>query len=137
MGTKKEIKKHKEDKKEAKEQIKSKTTNIGKAITILMIIIICGLLLSTIFAIMNMGNSKIMSGIKINNISVKDLTKEEALIFIQNEMQKNQEIIVNVDGKYFSIINENLNITYNIKDAVEEAYTEDATEIFLKIILLF
>ena len=124
LETKKEIKNHKEDKKEAKEQIKSKTTNIGKAITILMIIIICGLLLSTIFAIMNMGNSKIMSGIKINNISVKDLTKEEAVIFIQNEMQKNQEIIVNVDGKYFSIINENLNITYNIKDAVEEAYTE-------------
>ena len=106
METKKEIKNHKEDKKEAKEQIKSKTTNIGKAITILMIIIICGLLLSTIFAIMNMGNSKIMSGIKINNILVKDLTKEEALIFIQNEMQKNQEIIVNVDGKYFSIIND-------------------------------
>lgn len=124
LETKKEIKNHKEDKKEAKEQIKSKTTNIGKAITILMIIIICGLLLSTIFAIMNMGNSKIMSGIKINNISVKDLTKEEAVIFIQNEMQKNQEIIVNVDGKYFSIIKENLNITYNIKDAVEEAYTE-------------
>ena len=48
LETKKEIKNHKEDKKEAKEQIKSKTTNIGKAITILMIIIICGLLLSTI-----------------------------------------------------------------------------------------
>ena len=47
-------------------------------ITIISIIVIALLIISTLFAVLNMNNTKIMKGIYIAGIDVSDLTIEEA-----------------------------------------------------------
>ena len=85
--TKKEFKKVNDNKKEMKNHMKvmeeDKNPKKGKTWTKLLIIIIVilviGILFSTIFALININNSKILSGISIEGIEVSGLSKEEAM----------------------------------------------------------
>ena len=70
---------------------KSKTK---KHTIVALAVIILLLILSTVFAIINMSNTKIVTGVKINNIKVQGLAKEEAMQLIQNDgiLQENIKI---------------------------------------------
>ena len=63
-------------------EIKVKENNKKKKIIILVVIIsiilVAILALSTVFAIMNINNDKIVSGVKIKGIDVSGLTEDEA-----------------------------------------------------------
>ena len=63
-------------------EIKVKENNKKKKIIILAVIIsiilVAILALSTVFAIMNINNDKIISGVKIKGIDVSGLTEDEA-----------------------------------------------------------
>ena len=105
-----------------KEKPKKKNTKL--IIGILVAVFFVLLILSTIFSILNINSKTILSGIKINNIDVKGLTKEEAATKIKNEMQNNSQFIINCEGKDYVILKENLNIDYDFNSAVEEAYAQ-------------
>ena len=102
---------------------KKKKTKIRIAI-ITTIIIVVGLFISTIFALVNMNNDKIMSGVSIAGIDMSGLTKEEAaskLELIYNE-KKEKEIGLKYQ-EYESSLNPTLmEVNYEIEKAVEEAY---------------
>lgn len=95
-----------------------------KIIIIASVLIILAIFISLIFALININNSNIISGVSIENIDMSGLSKEEAkgkLEIIYNEkLQK--EISVKYQD-YESEINPTiLETNYKIDDAVEEAF---------------
>ena len=87
------------------------------------IIILFLLLFSSIFALININNSKIISGVKIEGIDVSGLSKDEAkakLEAIYNE-KKEKEIPIKYNEFESSINPSMIELNYNIEKAVDEA----------------
>ena len=101
---------------------RNKKIKIGIWIAIVLLFIV--LVLSTIFSIINISNTKILKGITINHIKVEGLAKDEAVNLLKGEIQKNDKFVVKYNGKDYSIIKENLNIEYDFNKAVDEAYSQ-------------
>lgn len=92
--------------------------------SIILILIISIAFFSTIFALVNIGNSKIISGISISGIDVSGLTREEAIAKMQTiyESKKEKEIEVKYE-EYETTLNPTLmEVNYEIEKAVDEAY---------------
>ena len=102
--------------------------------SIIAVIIVIGAILSTIFAIFNINNDKMMSGISISGIEVSGLSKEEAKAKIETVYnEKKQEEIAVKYQDYETTINPTLlEVNYHIDKAIEEAYSVGRREnIFL------
>ena len=86
---------------------------------LLILIIIC-----TGFALININNTKIMSGVSINGISVQKLTQEEAESKMAEVVDENlnKDIIFKIEDFEYSIKLSQLEVEYNIQDAVHNAY---------------
>lgn len=108
------------DKVDRKKKSKRKKIIIASIIGIILLI---GLLFSTIFALINMNNSKIISGVKIEGIEVSGLSKDEAkskLEAIYNE-KKEKEIPIKYNEYESSINPSMIELNYDIDKAVDEA----------------
>ena len=108
------------DKVDRKKKSKRKKIIIASIIGIISLI---GLLFSTIFALINMNNSKIISGVKIEGIEVSGLSKDEAkskLEAIYNE-KKEKEIPIKYNEYESSINPSMIELNYDIDKAVDEA----------------
>jgi len=105
------------------------TFSIRKYIPIICITI--GILLfisifSTIFAILNLNNSKIIKGVTINEINLSGLTSEEANQKLSDEFSKklNSTLSLNYGEYKLEIIpSQDISARYNINEAVEKAYS--------------
>lgn len=95
-----------------------------KTIVILLAAIFILLLLSTIFALTNSFNEKIISGVHINKIDVSDLTINEAYDKLKEELEKNVKSNINVKYEEYetTISLEQLEVKYDVINAVNEAY---------------
>lgn len=124
-----------EEKIERKEEVKRngtryKVTKKGENSKLVMLSIVVILLiltiavLSTIFALINAGNNKILSGISIRNMLVEGMTEEEAVKFINEQVneEKKSEITLKINGEIFSITPEQIETEYLTQLAVEKAY---------------
>lgn len=133
---KKEIENIEENKSKESKKEKIKT-NKNKIIIISIesiIILLIAMFLCSIFALLNMNNNKIIKGITINQISVENLTKEEALEKIEEEANKNLEKDINVKYNDFeySIKLAQIEVKYKIEEAVEKAFnTGKSNNIFI------
>ncbi len=110
----------KNSRREKKNQIKINT----KKIVIPIVIIFLLLLFSTIFALTNSISEKIIKGIKINETEVSNLTIDEAYQKLKEELEErvSKNIIVK-QGEYETTISlEQLEVNYNIIEAINEAY---------------
>ena len=133
---KKEIENIEENKsKESKkEKIKTNKNKIIIISIVSIIILLIAMFLCSIFALLNMNNNKIIKGITINQISVENLTKEEALEKIEEEANKNLEKDINVKYNDFeySIKLAQIEVKYKIEEAVEKAFnTGRSNNIFI------
>lgn len=126
----KEENKNKTDKtKKAEKNKKTKTNRKERKKKIIItsiisgIIILCALLFSTIFALININNSTIISGVKIEGIEVSGLSKEEARIKLETIYTEkvNKEIPIKYNEFESSINPSMIELKYNIDKAVEEA----------------
>lgn len=111
----------KKTKKEDK-YVKNKNKIILPAI-IVCIIFIIGIIFSTIFAILNINNSNIVSGVKIEGIDVSGLSRDEAKSKIElmyNE-KKQKDILLKYEDYDATINSELLETNYDIEGAIEEA----------------
>ena len=98
-----------------------KTNVILIAIGVLVVLIA---VFSTIFAAVNIGNSKIMKGISIGKIDVSNMTKEEAkqaLVEMYSEKMEKQ-IYLTYEEFETTITYEALEVEYQIDNAVKEAH---------------
>ena len=103
---------------------KSKKKYIIIAIIIAVLIII-GLFVSTIFALINVGNNNIISGISIAGVDVSGLSKEEAKSKIESIYnEKKEKEIPLKHGEYQTTISPVLmEVNYKIDEAIEDAYS--------------
>ena len=117
-----------------KEKIKTNKNKIIIISIVSIIILLIAMFLCSIFALLNMNNNKIIKGITINQISVENLTKEEALEKIEEEANKNLEKDINVKYNDFeySIKLAQIEVKYKIEEAVEKAFnTGRSNNIFI------
>lgn len=89
---------------------------------IIMIIIL--LFFSTIFALINLESKKIVKGILIENIDVSNLTIEEATSILEEiaNKDKENEIIFKYKEVENPVTYEALEVEFNIKEKIEQAY---------------
>ena len=111
--------------KEEKYEIKGKDNK--KTLTILLIcstIVIIALLFSTMFALCNINNSKIISNISVNGINISKLSKEEAKQQLLDKLSKNaeQNITAKTDDFEYQFQLSQIEIKYDVDKAVEDAY---------------
>ena len=114
------------------EQIEEKNLKykniISKKVLILTFVIITILIISilccTIFALLNINNTKIIKGVTINKINIGKLTKEEATKLIKDRMQEYIEKDINIKSSDFeySIKLSQIGVEYKIEEAIEKAY---------------
>lgn len=98
--------------------------NIIVSIIIVSIIILALLVLSTGFAIANMNSKSIIAGVSIKGIKVAGLTKEQAIQTLKEtfENESNQEIKLLIENEIYSISPNQIETSYNIEKAVNDAY---------------
>ena len=118
-----------EEKKIPKAKIKKEKINVYKSSNKVNLSIIIGLILlilaifSIIFALMNIDNNNIISGVKIEGIDVSELTREQAKEKINAVYEeKKQKDIVLKYGEYETTITPQLiDTNYNIDEATKKA----------------
>ncbi len=122
VKSKKEIQKEME--KMVAKRKKRKKVIIVSSITIGIAFIIISIF-STIFALLNINNDKIISGISIEGIDVSGLSKEEALANIQNIYNEKMQKDINIKyEEYENSLNPTaMEVKYNIEEAINEAYS--------------
>lgn len=90
--------------------------------TIVLLLLI--IMFSTIFALINVNNNKILKGIFIEDIEVSDLTKEEIQKMFEELISKKMEneIVFKYKELETPITYEALEVKFNIENAIEQAY---------------
>ena len=93
-------------------------SSISAAILIIAIIICMG------FALININNTKIMSGVKINGVEISGLTMEEATQKIKEDIERkiNTDVIIKANNYEYAMKLNQIEIDYKIEEAVKEAY---------------
>lgn len=103
-----------------------KSKNKTVAIVLLSIIIVFAitLFLSTIFAVINLNSTKILSGISISNIDVSDLTKEESTAKISNiiNAKLSKEIVLYYGDYQVKVVPSQFDVKFDVDSAVQAAY---------------
>lgn len=124
----------KEDTKIEKTTTHSKEKNNKKKIIIIssiVAVVIILAILSTIFALINKNNDKILNGITINGVEVAGKTKDEIKTMLEEKIntKKTEDLIVKLDAKtedgepYKGGISfEQLQLNYNLDEAIDKAY---------------
>lgn len=105
-----------------KNRIKEK--NFNWTIVLEIAIVLCIIFLATFFSILNMGSKNIINNIFINGVSVSSLSTDEARNKIEpilNEKLK-QEFFIKFEDYETSILPEEINFSYDLSSALEEAY---------------
>ena len=95
------------------------------ATIIISVLVIIILLISTIFALVNLGNENIIDGIKIKGIEMVGLSKEDAKLELQEavKVELSKNIILKYGDFETTISPEQIESKYDIENAVEEAYS--------------
>lgn len=121
---KKTNEKHKKLEKEMKKMENKKSKKKGVLIAGIIGIIVIGIIVSTIFALVNINNDKIFSGVSISGVDVSGLSKEEAKAKMETIYTEKQEKEIDIKYKdYETTINPVLlEVDYNIDKAIDEAY---------------
>ena len=118
----------KKDKKKNRKENKSekrKTTKAKKIIISIIIVAIVVLLFSTVFALTNINNEKIISGVTIKGIEVSGLTKEEAKAKLETvySEKKNKNIMLQYEDLESELNPTLMEVNYDLEKAVNEAYS--------------
>lgn len=104
------------------ERVKERKIN-KKAIIIAAVTVTILIILSTIFAILNMNNHKIVKGIYIQGIEISNLTKEEAKAKIEEKLAQIQktDITLKYEDYSIAITPEQIELNINLEKALNEA----------------
>ena len=110
-------------------KIKYKNNQKKKKIIRIWVFVVIAIMLviaffSTIFALLNINNSTIISGVKADSIDLKGLNIEEAKQLLNKKIEQkiNEEIKIKIDKEEQSLILSQIELEYDIDTAIEEAY---------------
>lgn len=101
-----------------------KEVSVAIAIISIVILIITLMFISTIFALVNIGNDKIIDGVTIKGVELVGLSREDAILEIEEAIKN--ELAKSINLKYedyeTSISPEQIEATYDVAGAIQEAY---------------
>ena len=119
-----------QEQQENNDTIEEKTENNHKKINkkgiiIIVICLIVLMFLSTIFAIININNEKIIKGVYIQGMDVSYLTEEEAKNKLQQKAEEIYKKDITLEYKEYNetITPEQIEAEFNFDEAVKEAYS--------------
>lgn len=118
---KKETKTKKQVAKHWNEFDKKKNKTIFIIIAAILIVLA---ILSTGFALININNENIIAGVSIDGIKMQGFSKEEAKELLEKKIQEkiNKEIKIYVDEEVQTILLSQIELNYDIENAIEEAH---------------
>ena len=94
-------------------------------LSVIGVILVLGIIFSTIFALFNINNEKVINGVTISGVDISKLSKEEAKEKIQNLFEEKKQKDLNL--KYQDYENTLspllLETEYNVEKAIEDAYS--------------
>ena len=99
-------------------------------ITICLIVFILLItIFSTIFALLNINNNKIISGISILGINVSNITKEEAQSGVNEALNSrlNSNLVFSHNDQLYNVLPSQLECSYDVASAIDEAYSYGRT----------
>ena len=104
---------------------KTQTKKIKKIVISIVIVAIVALLFSTVFALTNINNEKIISGVTIKGVEVSGLTKEEAMAKLETVYSEkiNNNIMLQYQDLESELNPTLMEVNYGIEKAVNEAYS--------------
>lgn len=114
----------KEDKKENEVEVEKKHTKTNVILIAIGIIVVIIAILSTIFAVINLGSDKIMKGVYIKEIDVSGMTRQEAEETLKEKYALTEEDQIYLTYEEFetAITYQALEVNYQIEKAINEAY---------------
>lgn len=103
---------------------KKKTRVFLKALLILIILTLLLVIFSTVFSIININNTKIMRGIKVNGVDISNLSKQEAVNLLNNTINNTDanKITIYRNGITDELQLEDIDGKFDVESAVDEAY---------------
>ncbi len=106
------------------ENKQKKKKKIVKWIIISIIILIAMLVLSTIFALININSEKIISGVTVDSVKLQGLTREEAKNILNKKIEEklNEEVHVKIDNEEQTFMLSQIELEYDVDNIVEIAY---------------
>lgn len=110
--------------KEVKESIDKRKKTLIISICVFVTIVLL-LLLSTMFAFVNVDSTTIIKGVKINEYDISKLSKEETKQKLEGVIQEKTTRNINITAPDFEYqINlSQIGVEYNLNDVIEEAYS--------------
>lgn len=113
-----------ENKEENKEETKKKGKTKKVIVIVFVILLILVALFFTIFAILNLRNTKIIRGVQIGEINVSDMSKEDAKALLDERNAKNQEkqLVLKYGDLENKVTYSSLAVNYQIDEAINNAY---------------
>ena len=113
-----------ENEEENKEETKKKGKTKKVIVIVFVILLILVALFFTIFAILNLKNTKIIRGVKIGEINVSDMSKEDAKALLDERNAKNQEkqLVLKYGDLENKVTYSSLAVNYQIDEAINNAY---------------
>ncbi len=121
-GTKQEIE---QTMGEEKNEFKNKRKKIILYTLIASVCLIGLLIFSTIFALINVNNTKMISGISIKGIDISGLTIEEATSVVTEALENrlNKDILLKYNNELeISVRPQQINFEFNVKESINDAY---------------
>lgn len=114
----------KENEEENKEETKKKGKTKKVIVIVFVILLILVALFFTIFAILNLRNTKIIRGVQIGEINVSDMSKEDAKALLDERNAKNQEkqLVLKYGDLENKVTYSSLAVNYQIDEAINNAY---------------
>lgn len=103
---------------------KKKTRGFLKALLILIILTLLLVIFSTVFSIININNTKIMRGIKVNGVDISNLSKQDAVNLLNNTINNTDanKITIYRNGITDELQLEDIDGKFDVESAVDEAY---------------
>ena len=122
-NNKMESKTFEQSKIEYENKLKTKK-KIRICIIVLAIVLMIILFLSTIFALMNINNDTIISGVTVDKVNLQGVSREEAKDILNKKIEEklNQEIKIKIDNEEQSILLSQIELEYDVDNIVEKAY---------------
>lgn len=92
---------------------------------IVVILFLAFLVLSTIFALLNINSDKIVNGVSVVGIDISNLTKQEALDKLNAEFSNriSKDIVLKHNDELYSFIPSQIEGNYDVNKVVDQAYT--------------
>lgn len=101
-----------------------KKSRLGLILIIFVIVLLILGLFSTIFAVINIGNQKIIKGVLIDKIAVSNMTKEQAKFTLEELYSQKMENEIHLENGEFESTTtyKALEVQYQIDEAINQAY---------------